>query len=443
MLKCGFSQRKINPKIGSGIPGGFLPPASMGIHDDLMTKVAYFNDGKKSALIAVADFVEMYRSEALPIREFLSANTGVDLDAVMFCGTHTHSGGMVLGFPPFTYTKADPEYLKLIADMTLEAALEAMARALPVKIGYGVGKEEKVSFNRRYIMKDGKARTNPGYLNPDIVCPEGSRDPEVSVLRVDDLDGNPLGIITNFAAHGTAHRGSYFSADYPAGIAEVVGKVLGNQTVSLFINGACGNVITSDAEGKILKKEVAFSPEYYMTMGRIIGLEALKTRERIQYMDMDQVHIDYSCETLQIGRRLPTDGEYVKAINYLTSEGEKNPREEYYAASTRLMYENPDKDKPMPADVQVISIGGVRFCAFPAELFYEFAIDLKTREKDEKIIVATIANGVLGYVPTPKAFVNGGYEPSLGYTSNSEVECGEKLVDSVIRQIEAMKNKDE
>lgn len=431
---CGFAQRKINPKIGSGIPGDFLPPASLGFDDDLMTKAVYFNDGESSVLIVVADFVEMYRSEALPIRKYLSEQTGIDIDAVMFCGTHTHSGGMVLGFPPFTYTRADEDYLKLIRDMSLEAAREAMEKAEPAQIGYGVGREEKVSFNRRYIMKDGKAKTNPGYLNPDIIKPEGSRDPDVAVLRVDNMESKPLGMITNFASHATAHRGPYFSADYPAGIAQIVSTVLGDDVVSLFINGACGNVITSDAEGKVLKNEVSSAPKYYMTMGRIIGLEALKTRERIQYID--DVKLEYSMETLSIGKRVPSKEEYDKAMEYINSAGEKKPRDEYYAASTQVMYEDPEKDQPMPADVQVISVGGVRICAFPAELFYEYAIDLKEREKDEKIMVATIANGVLGYVPTRRAFENGGYEPSLGYTSRWEEGCGEKLVESVIRQIE-------
>jgi len=134
-------------------------------------------------------------------------------------------------------------------------------------------------------------------------------------------------------------------------------------------------------------------------------------------------------------------GEYDEAMRYLNADGEKNPREEYYAASTQVMYEDPDKDKPRLADVQVISICGVRICAFPAEMFYEYAIDLKTREKDEKIMIATIANGVLGYIPTRQAFINGGYEPSLGFTSNSEEGCGEMLVDSVVRQIAKMKEK--
>jgi len=439
LLKCAFSQRKINPKIGSGIPGGFLPPASLGIDDDLMTKAVYFYDGENAALIVSADFVEMYRSEALPIREYLAEKTGIPMDAVMFCGTHTHSGGMVLGFPPFTYTKADAEYLKLIRDMSLEAALEAMEKAEPVKIGYGVGKEEQVTFNRRYFMKDGKVRTNPGYLNPDIVKPEGTRDPDVIVLRVDSVDGKPLGMITNFASHATAHRAPYFSADYPAGIAQMVSAVLGEDVVSLFINGACGNVITDDAEGKVVTKNVSFAPGYHMTVGRIVGLEALKTRERIQYLDSENAKVAYSLETLAIGRRVPSKEEYDEAMKYINAPGEKSPKEEYYAASTQVLYENPDKDKPMSADVQVISVGGVRICAFPAEMFYEYAIDLKAREKGEKLMIATIANGVLGYIPTRQAFVNGGYEPSLGYTSNAEEACGDMLVESVIRQIEKIR----
>ncbi len=440
LFKCGFSQRKINPEIGSGIPGNFFPPPSQGVDDDLMTKVAYFNDGEKSALIVVADFVEMYRSEALPIRKYLAEKTGIDINAVMFCGTHTHSGGMVLGFPPFTYTKADENYLKLIRDMSLEAAQEAMETAKPAKIGYGVGKEETVSFNRRFVMTDGKVKTNPGYLNPDIVKPEGSRDPDVAVLRVDTMDGKPIGMITNFAAHGTAHTGPYFSADYPAGIAQIVSAVLGEDVVSLFVNGACGNVITSDAEGKVLKKDVSTAPGYYLTMGRIIGLEALKTRERIQYIE--DCKLDYNLETVFIRKRIPSKEEYDKAMQYINGEEEKTPREEYYAASTQVIYEDPDKDQPMPADVQVISVGGVRICAFPAELFYEYAIELKEREKDEKIMVATIANGVLGYVPTRRAFKNGGYEPSLGYTSRWEEVCGEKLVEAVIRQIDKIKERE-
>ena len=157
------------------------------------------------------------------------------------------------------------------------------------------------------------------------------------------------------------------------------------------------------------------------------GLEALLQR----YRGMTEEYEDVSM-----------DEEYEEAMKYLNAEGEKDPADEYYAASTQFMYENPDKDKPMPADVQVISVGGVRICAFPAELFYEYAIDLKTREKDEKIMVATIANGVLGYIPTRQAFVNGGYENSLGYTSNSEEACGEMLVESVIRQIEKIKEKE-
>lgn len=439
MLTCGFSQRKINPAPGSSIPGDFLPPVSLGVHDDLMTKVAYFSDGKKSVLIAVADFVEMFREEALPIRKFLSEHTGIALDAIMFCGTHTHSGGMVLGFPPFTYTKTDHAYVTFIQNMTLEAALEAIRKAEPVKIGFAVGKEENVSFNRRYFMKDGTVKTWPGFKNPDAVKAEGTHDPDVAVLRVDRMNGEPLGLITNFACHATAHHENYFSADYPTGIAQAINAALGDGVFSLFINGACGNVTHIDWEERVFTREELSRPDHHIRIGRMVGFEALKTRELVRYMDMDAVHVDYSMETLAIERRLPSKKEYDEAMNYLKTEGAKKPADEYYAASIQYMYENPDKDQPMPADVQVVSVGGVRICAFPAELFYEYAVQLKNAEKGENIMIATIANGVLGYVPTSRAFVHGGYENSLGFTSNSEEACGDKLIQSALRQIEIMK----
>lgn len=38
----------------------------------------------------------------------------------------------------------------------------------PARMWFARGHEDSVSFNRRYVMKDGSVRTNPGPLNPDI-----------------------------------------------------------------------------------------------------------------------------------------------------------------------------------------------------------------------------------------------------------------------------------
>jgi len=51
-------------------------------------------------------------------------------------------------------------------------------------IGIGMGHEDRLTFNRRYWMKDGTVRTNPGYKNPDIVRPAAPIDPDVGVMRV-------------------------------------------------------------------------------------------------------------------------------------------------------------------------------------------------------------------------------------------------------------------
>jgi neutral ceramidase len=435
MLKCGFSEMVITPPIGSSIPGGFSPPAAEGIDDDLFAKACYLTDGETELLIVVTDHVEMYRKDVLPIRENLAGRLNIPLAQVMFCGTHTHSGGPVLTIPG-TSTVASPEYLQFVRERCLDAAIMARKRAKPAQIGYALGREENVSFIRRYWMKNGQVKTWPGYSNPDMVKPEGPIDPDVAVIRVDDANGNPLGLISNFACHATAHFSNNFSADYLAGISEVIRKSLGTETVSFFLNGACGNVTHIDWEERVFPKEEMRNPSHYMRIGRIIGYEALRARERI-FRYADGVTLRGSCKVVEIERRLPSEEQYREALNVLGS-GEGDLVKKYNATLLRDIYENPDRGRPIPADVQVFMIGDIAVAAFPAELFSEFALELKSRAAARKIIVATIANGVIGYVPTPAAITNGGYESMLGWSTICGSDSGSRLIESALSQIDSL-----
>ena len=49
----------------------------------------------------------------------------------------------------------------------------ALTDMKPAKTGIGTSEAKNVAFIRRYRMKDGSAKTNPGVNNPDIVAPIG------------------------------------------------------------------------------------------------------------------------------------------------------------------------------------------------------------------------------------------------------------------------------
>ena len=57
--------------------------------------------------------------------------------------------------------------------------------------------ETPVSFNRRFVMRDGSVRTWMNLANPEVVRPAGPIDPEVGVMGAWDLEGRLLGTVVD------------------------------------------------------------------------------------------------------------------------------------------------------------------------------------------------------------------------------------------------------
>ena len=63
-----------------------------------------------------------------------------------------------------------------------ESVKLANANLTEARLWAGLGVEESIGFNRRFLMKDGSVKFNPGKLNPSIVQPVGPVDPDVYVV---------------------------------------------------------------------------------------------------------------------------------------------------------------------------------------------------------------------------------------------------------------------
>src|SRR5699024_7883648 len=105
--------------------------------------------------------------------------------------------------------------------------------------------EDGISFIRRYKMKDGSIRTNPGVGNPAIVEPIGNIDPTVGVIRIALDDGGEV-LVVNFALHPDIIGGCGISADYPGHMRAAIKRQLPNSDV-IFLNGAAGDINHIDA----------------------------------------------------------------------------------------------------------------------------------------------------------------------------------------------------
>lgn len=421
MLKCGMSEVTITPPLGNSIPGYFEDRKSSGVKDDLFAK-ALVIESNDIVVFIVIDCLGLANSEVVKIRERVHAFTGIPQTSIMVSATHTHTGPPVR--PGFN-SSINQEYMSSLVEKAADAAVLAYKNRKKARIGFGTGTEEGISFNRRFFMKDGSVKTNPGTGNPAIEKPAGPIDPEVSVMRIDGLDGEPIGIVTNFACHTDCVSGTEYSADYPGELSKTVKKVLGSHVISLFMLGACGNINHIDVRDRTHEES-----GHYKRMGRILAFEALRAREKA--VPSDDLAIEVDSALLRIECRKPAEKQVEKAQKDLLDES-IGVMEKAFAKQLIKIQESGETHREV--EVQAIKLGNAAVVGFPAEMFVGFGLELKAKAPYRTVFFNSLCNGGNGYVCTREAFVQGGYEPTITNNSKLAEDAGELMVRQALQML--------
>ena len=214
--------------------------------------------GQRVALVA-CDLVGIPPAVVEEARELIHQATGIPGGNVMISATHSHTGPLIpdggaragaYGGDLETARRYRAELPRKIAESVRLAA----AKLAPAHAAFGRGREETVSFNRRFFMKDGTVGWNSGKLNPNIVGPAGPIDPELPVVLFESDKGEPLATYVNFALHQDTVGGLEVSADYAYTLSTVLAQAKGVGMLTLFTIGPAGNinhlnVKSSDPEG--------------------------------------------------------------------------------------------------------------------------------------------------------------------------------------------------
>lgn len=415
MIQCGMYELDITPPLGSTIPGYFNDRKATGIKDHLYAKALVVeHEGKTVAFIGL-DCIYVPPAVNTAIRKRIQHVIGIPPEAVMVSATHTHTGGPVLDC---TFLKADEDYLAFLGEKGADAAILAYHRRAEAQVGFGRGYEGDIAFNRRFWMKNGKLQTNPGIGNPDIVEPEGPIDPEVLVMRIDDKDGNPLGIVTNYTVHTDTVGGTEYCADFPGELSATLKRELGEGAVSLFFMGASGNINHHNVKGTPVR-----DPDRYKKMGRILAGEVLKVREKIT--PEATLDIQYGQRFFPIQHRDPSEEEVAAARFALVNEAE-TPLEKAFATELLQALEC---DRDGEVEIHTIQLGPLGVVGVPAELFVEFGLDIKSGSPCAYTMINELSNGsIMGYVCTREGIERGGYEPRITSNSRLPAETGELFV---------------
>ena len=434
-LKAGFGRINITPPMGIDIVGYYVKRNADGVLDELEANaVAVALDDKKVLLISV-DHCGLFKSIIDGFKTAINEKTGVPIDAIYIHSTHTHTGPAI---PENTDDALIIQYRKTLSDKLAELSAMAIADLKPAKMGYGIGQAPNVAFIRRYRMKDGSIRTNPGVDNPEIVHPIGEVDERVNVVRFDRESGESI-VIVNFANHPDVVGGTKISADWPGFTRKFVEKAIDN-TKCIFFNGAQGdvnhvNVHPTKGDFNDMFNDFDGCSRGYghaRHIGRVVAGAVMQVYDKVNYVDVDD--ISYVQKTVEIPSNKPNPEDLPLAHKYndLHNAG-KDDEIPFKAmmlttvvAEAARMVRLENAPETFPLLFSAIKIGPVAFFGIPGEPFTGVGRALKETQGYDLILPTCNTNAKEGYFPMLDAYIEGGYEAR---SSNFKAGVAERIVE--------------
>ncbi len=409
-FRAGRARVVITPPIGAVMGNSYGVAVSTGVSSDLHAKAVVFEiDGTKAAIVA-CDLISLHRPIVEKTRALIAAKTGVPPERVILAATHCHAGPQT--HPPL-YALATEEaqkisaaYVEKLPGLIAESVRLAEADLQPAKISAARGREETISFNRRYLLRDGTVTM--GARAADVVRRIGPIDPEVGVIYLESMDGTPLATIVNFALHVAIVTGNKFSADYPHTLSATLSRVKGEGMLTVFLNGMSGNINHVDA----LRTSPRLSGEPEAArVGTVLAAAVLKTYLALQPIDLSLFRAVTRPVRVPV-RSTPPAEQLAAAQATLKRWGKGAAFNDVIHAWRDLDLADYGRDGFWDSEVQVITFGrDLALVGYPGDSFVELGLFIKQNSPYAfTFICEQSANGSLSYIPNEKAFPEKGYE---------------------------------
>ncbi|BCS32655.1 hypothetical protein TBR22_A18690 [Luteitalea sp. TBR-22] len=433
-LGVGLAEIEITPPLGYRMDGYFTERLSTGTKDPLKARAIVFTQGTTKTALVVADLIGVPQGLTTEVRALAAQKTGIPVANIAITATHTHTGPMFSGPRARLFSEqaaarlgADPlasvKYPEMLRDRLVEVIVTANAGVSPASLEFALANEDRVSFNRRFHMKDGTVRFNPGTLNPDIVRVAGPTDPDVPFVLI-TKGGSPVGALTVFALHlDTMGGGTAYSADYPGHLEQELRREFGDGFISVFGLGTCGDINHLDVSGRRRLNS--------HSIGLQLAADVLSARPRTP---ITTPSLGAASAVVTLPLRPVSDAKVAAARADMTKVGtDALPFLTQVDIVSTL--DLASREPNLQAEVQVFRLASdLAIVLLPGEVFVDLGLAIKRASPFTHTLVIELSNDNPAYIPTEKAFAEGSYE-----TVNSRIAPGggERLVAEAIRLLKS------
>ena len=308
--------------------------------------------------------------ERFKARVAAAAGCGIGAHELVLASTHTHCGPESIALTDLYHTEAFKAWVGHLARQIGSAVRSASADQRSCQLMVGSHVAPGMALNRRIKTTRGIASVRR-QLPPEVVIgPEGPIDDHVRVAAFLDQADRMVAILVNFAAHPVLEMCiKHVSPDYPGEMVLELQRRHPDAAV-LFLQGACGNINPPNMER---------SPASARQYGQRLADRVDQALGELRPAGADGLRLCW--KTIQLPLR--------------TLAGEM-------------------AEQPLDTKIGAARIGNAAWVFLPGEPFVEIALAIRSASPWKPTTVVGYANDYIGYIPTDRAFENGGYEVRPG-----------------------------
>jgi neutral ceramidase len=449
--RVGVAETEITPPVGFPMAGYYFERLAAGTHDPLKAKAIAFIGDPDQAAIVVCDLTGVGADLTAEVRRRATLKTGIPAANIVVCATHSHTapdyGKDLYEYLGSKAARSKPHYTETLINRIVDAVAKAKQAAGPVSLSAGSATQSTpISFNRRFVMRDGSVHTWMNFKNPDVIRSAGPIDPEAGLLLVRSAQTKqPLGLFSNFALHLDTVGGLYWSGDYPYYVEQDLRKSLGTSLVSIFGNG-CGGDINHIDPHRAEKNKTDF-------IGRSLAGSIESAIGSLRAIENPTLRVEHAVVRLPLPEISPADVKRSELLLKAARAGKKIDFFEHVMAYKTVMLDGlrnqPPSSHPenylkfglshtlagsgdsIPVDIHAICLGkDLAIVCLPGEVFVDLGLAIKRGSPFRTTLVVELCDCVETlYIPTRGAYAGGGYE-----VTNSAVQpgSGEMLVESAL-----------
>ncbi|WP_123848213.1 hypothetical protein [Chitinophaga lutea] len=370
-LLAGTSVTDITPPLEVGlltssVNGLYEPFESVRL--PLKARVLVLGTVKDLVAIVSLDLLALNDAAAGGWRRFKRALSDIiPPDKIIIACTHTHNGPESVALSGLYRTPVYKSWLADVERKIRDAILQAATNARPCYPSVAVEELAGYSMQRRIPTPEGVVMSDS--LQP--IAPElmarGPVDRRVHTVIFHGVRGEAIATLVHAVCHPVHEMCMpHISSEFPGEMCVAL-EASGEFGMPLFLNGAAGDINPPTVSG---------GPAYAQEHGR--ALAALVRR-----------HEGTLCD---------------EAFRYIHRE--------------ILLPVRPEAGMPQEpealARLNAIAIGSLAIVFIPGEPFTQTALAIERASPFEHTIVAAYAENTIGYIPTPTAFEEGGYETGPG-----------------------------